>query len=151
MGANVNNIKCTTTLPLLTSPSKQALAYIWVGKLLQVPFLGHIISNGGVVVYHRKLQDILNRKSPHNGKDIRSFLGIAEYYWRFIEGFSKIVKFEWTTEWHKAFEELKKQLTTTPMMVLPDIQKLFSVYCDASHLVPRLYPYARRKGNHLLI
>jgi hypothetical protein len=75
--------------------------------------------------------------------EIRSFLGLAGYYRRFIEGFSKIVKplttllekdreVKWTSACQSSFEELKKRLTTTPVLVMPDLQKNFDIYCDAS-------------------
>ena len=70
---------------------------------------------------------------------------MAGYYWRFIEDFSKIAKprtslleknakFIWTEQCQASFEELKKRLTTTPVLVLPDLNKSFSIYCDASRL-----------------
>jgi hypothetical protein len=76
---------------------------------------------------------------------IRSFLGLAEYYRRFIEGFSKIVKpftsllekgkeFKWDEACQKCFEELKERLTTSPVLIMLDIHKGFDLYCDASHL-----------------
>jgi hypothetical protein len=69
---------------------------------------------------------------------------MAGYYWRFIEGFSKIakpmtallakkVKFRWTPTCQKSFETLKEMLTTSPVLILPDVHKSFSVYCDASY------------------
>jgi hypothetical protein len=69
---------------------------------------------------------------------------MAGYYRRFIEGFSKIVspmtslqakkvEFKWTRECQESFETLKKKLTTTPLSILPDVHKPFSVYCDASY------------------
>jgi hypothetical protein len=69
---------------------------------------------------------------------------MAGYYRRFIEGFSKIarpmtallakkVEFKWTQKCQDAFEELKEKLTTAPVLVLPDVHKPFSVYCDASY------------------
>jgi hypothetical protein len=75
--------------------------------------------------------------------DIQSFLGLAEYYRRFIEGFSKISKpmtellkkdnqFEWTSACEASFQELKKRLTTAPVLVMPDMEKPLSIYCDAS-------------------
>jgi hypothetical protein len=75
--------------------------------------------------------------------DVRSFLGLAGYYRRFIENFSKIAnpmtnllkktnEFEWTAECEHSFQTLKQKLTTTPVLALPDIQKDFVVYCDAS-------------------
>jgi ribonuclease HI len=78
-----------------------------------------------------------------NVTDVRSFLGMAGYYQRFIENFSKILKpmtellenttkFEWPEACEKSFQELKKRLTTTPVHTLPDIKKDFEVYYDAS-------------------
>jgi hypothetical protein len=69
---------------------------------------------------------------------------MAGYYRRFIEGFSKIarpvtgllakkVEFKWTLECQESFETLNKKLTTTPVLILPDVHKPFSVYCDASY------------------
>ncbi|WVZ90824.1 hypothetical protein U9M48_037084 [Paspalum notatum var. saurae] len=111
----------------------------------EVPFLGHVISKGGVAVDPGKVKDVLNWKIPTTVTEIRSFLGLAGYYRSFIEGFSKIakpmttllgknVKFEWTKECQAAFEELKKRLTTTPVLAFTDLHKTSSVYCDASRL-----------------
>jgi hypothetical protein len=58
----------------------------------QVAFLGHIISKGGISVDLSKVQDVLSWNAPTSAGDIRSFLGLAGYYRRFIEGFSKISK-----------------------------------------------------------
>jgi hypothetical protein len=76
---------------------------------------------------------------------IRSFLGLAGYYRRFIPNFSKIgkpmtkhfekeAKFEWSPQFKDAFLTLKKLLTTAPVLAQPDIEKLFDVYCDASSM-----------------
>jgi len=111
--------------------------------LKEVAFLGHVLSNGGVAVDPKKVSDVLSWNPPQDVSEIRSFLGMAGYYRRFIEGFSKIAKpmtsllekeakFVWTEECQASFEELKKRLTTAPVLVLPDIAKAFSVYCDAS-------------------
>ena len=75
--------------------------------------------------------------------EIRSFLGLAGYYRRFIEGFSKIVKpltsllekgkeFVWLEECQASFEELRKWLNTAPILAMSDIHKSFDIYCDAS-------------------
>ena len=91
----------------------------------------------------RKVKDVLNWKPPTDVSEIRSFLGLAGYYRRFIEGFSKLAKpmtalleknakFEWSSKCQASFEELKKRLTTAPVLILPDLNKKFSIYCDAS-------------------
>jgi hypothetical protein len=91
-----------------------------------------------------KVKDVLNWKPPTNVSEIRSFLGLASYYRRFIEGFSKLAKpmmtlleknakFMWSDKCQESFEEFKKRLTSAPVLVLPDLSKKFSIYCDASH------------------
>jgi len=111
--------------------------------LEEVSFLGHIISKGGISVDPGKVKDVLQWKTPQNVGDIRSFLGLAGYYRRFIGGFSKIAKpltkllekravFKWTSAQEDAFQELKHKLTSAPVLVMPDMHKEFSVYCDAS-------------------
>jgi hypothetical protein len=80
---------------------------------------------------------------PTSVGDIQSFLGLVGYYRRFIERFSKISKpmtellvkdkkFEWTSSCEASFQELRKRLTTAPILVMPDMEKQFSIYCDAS-------------------
>ena len=85
--------------------------------LREVSFLGHVISDGGIAVDPSKVQDVLNWNPPKNVLEIRSFLGLAGYYRRFIEGFSKIVKpltsllekgkeLKWDAACQSCFEEL---------------------------------------------
>jgi hypothetical protein len=111
--------------------------------LKKVFFLGHVVSNGGISVDPSKVRDVLNNKPPTNVSEIHIFLGLAGYYQRFIEGFSKLAKpmialleknakFIWSKKCQINFEELKKRLTTTPVLILPDLSKSFSIYCDAS-------------------
>jgi hypothetical protein len=111
--------------------------------LKEVSFLGHIISEGGISVDPSKVKDVLSCKTPQNISDIRSFHGLARYYRRFIEGFSKISKpmtellakgntFEWMPRRETSFQGLKKRLTTAPVLTMPDMEKPFSIYCDAS-------------------
>jgi hypothetical protein len=109
----------------------------------QVAFLGHVISKGGISVDPSKVQDVLSWNAPMSVSNIQSFLGLAGYYQRFIKGFSKISKpmiellkkdkkFEWTSACEASFQELKKRLTTALILVMPDLEKSFSIYCDAS-------------------
>jgi hypothetical protein len=112
----------------------------WLEK---ISFLGHILTAEGVAVDPGKVETVSNWQQPTNVSEIRSFLGLAGYYQRFIEGFSKIArpmtellkkekKFNWTESCEKSFQELKRRLTTAPVLTLPDIQRDFIVYCDAS-------------------
>jgi hypothetical protein len=109
----------------------------------QVEFLGHVLSAKGVAVDPSKVNAVQEWKQPQSVTQIRSFLGLAGYYRRFIEGFSAIAKpmtellkkdkkFVWSPKCEESFQELKKRLTTAPVLVLPDIHKDFEVYCDAS-------------------
>jgi hypothetical protein len=122
--------------------AKRSKCEFW---LKEVSFLGHVVSNRGISVDPSKVRDVLNWKPPTNVSEIHSFLELAGYYRRFIEGFSKLakpmtalleknVKFVWSKKCQVNFEELKKRLTTTPVLILLDLSKSFSIYCDASHL-----------------
>jgi hypothetical protein len=106
--------------------------------LTKVAFLGHIISAGGVSVDPGKVKDVLNWMPPITVLEIRSFLGLAVYYRRFIKDFSKIAKpmtrlleknksFKWTAECQAYFKELKIRLTSAPVLVLPDLTKKFDI------------------------
>jgi hypothetical protein len=61
----------------------------WINE---VPFLGHVISSGGIVVDPSKVRDVLDWEPPKSVHQVRSFLGLAGYYRRFIPNFSKISK-----------------------------------------------------------
>ena len=109
----------------------------------EVPFLGHVISSEGIAVDPSKVRDVLDWEPPKSVHQVRSFLGLAGYYRRFIPNFSKIskpitellkkgVKYVWSKECDEAFQTLKKLLTTSPVLAQPDITKPFDVYCDAS-------------------
>jgi hypothetical protein len=111
--------------------------------LEEIQFLGHVLSAKGITVDPSKVKDILEWNSPITVHQVRSFLGLAGYYHRFIPNFSKIVKpimgllkndtkFDWSSKCNEAFEQLKVLLTTAPVLAQPDIEKPFDVYCDAS-------------------
>jgi hypothetical protein len=111
--------------------------------LNEVSFLGHVITDGGIAVDTGKVKDVLKWELPTTVSEIRSFLGLAGYYRRFIDGFSEIVKplisllekakkFVWSEACQNSIEELKKRLTTAPVLAMPDIYKSFNIYCDAS-------------------
>jgi hypothetical protein len=97
----------------------------------------------GIAVDSSKVQEVLDWKSLRLVTQIHSFLGLAEYYRRFLPNFSKIAKsmtkllekdakFKWSLQCEGAFLTLKKLLTTAPVLAQPDIDKLFDVYCNAS-------------------
>ena len=69
--------------------AKRSKCEFW---LKEVSFLGHVVSNGGIAVDPSKVRDVLNWKPPTDVGEIRSVLGLARYYRRFIEGFSKLAK-----------------------------------------------------------
>ena len=108
-----------------------------------VAFLGHVISAEGVFVDPQKIEAIVNSKPPTNVTEIRSFLGLAGYYLKFVEGFSKLAapltkltrkeeKFIWLETSPQSFDELKQKLTSAPVLTLPSGQEGYAVYCDAS-------------------
>ncbi|WVZ70923.1 hypothetical protein U9M48_019552 [Paspalum notatum var. saurae] len=97
----------------------------------------------GVAVDPSKVKDVLNWKQPETVTEIRSFLGLAGYYRRFIKDFSKTAKpmtsltkknakYLWSSNCEEAFQTLKKPLTSAPVLAQPDVTKPFDVYCDAS-------------------
>jgi hypothetical protein len=111
--------------------------------LKEIKFLGHTISQEGVSVDPKKVQEVMDWKPPTTMRQIRSFLGLAGYYRRFIPDFSRIakpmtqllkkgVKFEWSQKCEDAFHTLRQHLTTAPVLAQPDNTRPFEVYCDAS-------------------
>jgi hypothetical protein len=111
--------------------------------LREINFLGHTISQEGISVDPEKVQEVMNWKPPTTVRQIRSFLGLAGYYRRFIPDFSRIakpmtellkkgVKYEWGQKCEDAFHALRQHLTTAPVLAQPDNTKSFEVYCDAS-------------------
>ncbi|GJT26254.1 putative reverse transcriptase domain-containing protein [Tanacetum coccineum] len=113
--------------------------------LREVQFLGHVIKGDGIHVDPRKIEAVKNWKAPRTPSEVRSFLGLAGYYRRFIEDFSKIAKpltvltqksktYDWGEEQENAFQTLKDKLCNTPVLALLDCLEDFVVYCDASGL-----------------
>ena len=108
-------------------------------------FLGHVISKEGVRVDPNKVEAVSNWPRPANVTEIRSFLGMAGYYRRFVKDFFRIsapltwlirkqVKFEWDDTCEQSFQKLKDCLTTSPVLALPTDQGGMTVYCDASRV-----------------
>ena len=103
-----------------------------------------MIDSQGVHVDPAKIEAIKDWAAPTTPTEVRQFLGLAGYYRRFIEGFSKIakpltkltqksVKYEWGDKEEEAFQLLKKMLCSAPILALPEGNEDFVVYCDASH------------------
>ncbi|GJU98168.1 reverse transcriptase domain-containing protein [Tanacetum coccineum] len=112
-----------------------------MNRVLQ--FLGHVVNHDGIHVDPSKVESVKNWKTPESSTEIRSFLGLAGYYRRFIENFSKIAKpltlltqknktYVWGDKQDEAFQILKEKLCNAPVLALPDGPDDFVVYCDAS-------------------
>ncbi|KAD5318131.1 hypothetical protein E3N88_18077 [Mikania micrantha] len=113
--------------------------------LKEVQFLGHIVNEKGVHVDPAKIDAVKNWSTSKTPTEIRSFLGLAGYYRRFISNFSRIVvpltsltqkdkPYEWGPQQEEAFQTLKQKLCDAPVLTLPDGNDDFVVYCDASNL-----------------
>ena len=111
----------------------------------QVAFLGHVLSKDGIQVDPKKIEAIIDWPRPTTVTEVRSFLGLAGYYRRFVKDFSKIatpltrltqknVRFDWTDKCEEHFQLLKDLLTTAPVLTLPSGDEGFTVYCDASRV-----------------
>ncbi|GJY01113.1 putative reverse transcriptase domain-containing protein [Tanacetum coccineum] len=112
--------------------------------LQEVHFLGHVINQDGIHVDPSKIEAVKNWEAPTSPTEVRSFLGLAGYYRRFIANFSSIAKpltlltqknkkYEWGAEQEEAFQLLKSKLCDAPILSLPDGVEDFVVYCDASN------------------
>ncbi|KAF8052099.1 hypothetical protein N665_1610s0001 [Sinapis alba] len=108
-----------------------------------IGFLGHIVSADGVSIDQEKIKCIREWPQPKSATEIRSFLGFACYYRKFVKGSSSIaqpmtkltgkdVKFAWSEECERSFSALKDKLTSAPVLVLPEADQPYVVYTDAS-------------------
>lgn len=111
----------------------------------ELRYLGHVISASGVSTDPRKVQIIENWPTPTSVKELRSFLGMAEYYRKFVKNFGLISKpltnllkkgelFIWTSITEEAFQTLKLALVSAPVLAMPDFTKQFVIGTDASDL-----------------
>ncbi|PON68450.1 Ribonuclease H-like domain containing protein [Parasponia andersonii] len=112
----------------------------WLEKVI---FIGHVVSGNGIYVDPTKVEAVSNWSRPTNVSEIRSFLGLASYYRRFVEEFSKLaspltqltrknIKFHWNDDCEKSFQELKHRSVTAPILSIPTESGGFVVYSDAS-------------------
>ncbi|KAI3802065.1 hypothetical protein L1987_30189 [Smallanthus sonchifolius] len=112
--------------------------------LKEVQFLGHIVNEKGIHVDPAKIEAVKNWSTPKTPTEVRSFLGLAGYYRRFISDFSKIAvpltalthkgkHYEWGPKQEEAFQLLKQKLCNAHILTLPDGNDDLVVYCDASN------------------
>ena len=133
---------------------KKVFQKLWLNKLyakggtcdwgkLRIKFLGHKLTQGGVMVDDQKIKAILEWKKPKTTKGLRSFLGLASYYRKFVRDFAKIAKplsdllkksvsEIWDEHCYRAFGKLKRRLTSTPVLKFPEFKKPFEVHIEAS-------------------
>ncbi|GJU61837.1 putative nucleotidyltransferase, ribonuclease H [Tanacetum coccineum] len=131
-------------LELLRKEKLYAKFSKWEFWLQEVHFLGHVVNQSGIHVDPSKIEAVKNWKAPTTPSKVRSFLGLAGYYRRFIANFSKIAKtitsltqknqkYEWVEKEEEAFHTLKNNMCDAPIMSLLDGIKDFIVYCNASN------------------
>lgn len=110
----------------------------------EVMYLGHLITDSGVQPDPKKIIAVSEFPVPKNPKDIKSFLGLAGYYRRFIDNFSKLclplnkllrkdVEFNWTSSQQEAFDVIKSKLCNKPILQYPNFDKEFILTTDASN------------------
>ena len=111
-------------------------------KVKEVEFLGMVIGPEGIKMEKEKVKGVLEWPTPKCVKDVQKFLGLANYYCRFIEGFAMVArplhdlvkkdkKWVWTEKEEKTFQELKKRFTKKPVLAAPDINKKMRMEVDA--------------------
>ena len=115
-------------------------------KVREVEFLGVVIGPEGIKMEKEKVKGVLEWPTPKYVKDVQKFLGLANYYRRFIKGFAMVArllhdivkkdkKWEWTERQEEAFRELKKRFTEKPVLAAPDLDKKIRMEVDASDYV----------------
>jgi len=113
--------------------------------LFEVAFLGHVINQHGILVDPKNVASVVSWQRPTTLTEIRSFLGLAGYYRRFVQDFSCIAKpltrltekgvpFVWNNDCDTSFQTLKDKLVNAPILALPESGKRFTVYTDASRV-----------------
>ena len=109
----------------------------------EVSYLGHRVTEEGLLPDSALLAAIREIPPPKTATEVRSFLGLAGYYWRYVKNFATIVGpshsltrkdavFHWSADCQTAFDRLKTLLTTSPITVFPDFSQAFRLYTDAS-------------------
>lgn len=108
----------------------------------RVEYLGHFVGNGILEMDPEKIRAIMEWPTPRNVKEVQQLLGFANFYRKFIDGYSNIVKpltrltgkvdWKWEQEEEDTFSKFKQMFTSKPVLILPDLRQPFSIKCDAS-------------------
>jgi transposase InsO family protein len=111
----------------------------------EVQYLGHVISSDGIKTDPAKIEAVVNWHAPRTVKQVRAFLGMVNYYSRFVQNLAQMadplheitkkgVKFQWGQRQAEAFEGLKKALASAPVMAYPNQEGMFILDTDASDI-----------------
>jgi len=114
----------------------------------KVPFSGVVMGEGKIEIEENKVEGVLRWPMPQCVRDVRKFLGLANYYRRFVKNFAKVAlpmnrltrkdeKWKWGEEQQVAFEQLKAIFITRPILATPELDKEFRVEVDASNFTTR--------------
>jgi len=120
--------------------------YVW--KVKEIDFLGLVMGAEGIKMQEKKVTGVLEWPRPKMVKEVQKFLGLANYYRRFIKDFAKLAKplyklvrkdkkWNWEEEQKVAFKELKRVFTIRPVLVVPDLDKEMRVEADALEYTTR--------------
>lgn len=113
-------------------------------QLDRVAFFRHMVSVNDISIDLSKIKVVLEWQRYKTTKEVRSFLGLVGYYRQFVKGFTKFaqlfielthrdIPFKWLYACEQSFQELKKRLTSTPILALPIEDKEYDLYTDVSH------------------
>jgi hypothetical protein len=129
----------------------------------EISILGHVIKNKQIKMDQEKIEAVKNRLPPTNIKQLQSFIGLCNYYRRFVKSYAHIVKpmlnllridtpFIWDNECQVAFDKIKHKLTSYPILVAPDLTKTFRLYTDASgYAIGAVLTQLNDDGNEVVI